>query len=115
MKNIKFKVNNYILECLVAETDQQLSQGLMYRVYPFPNMLFKFSEPGIRKFWMKNVYYPLDIIFISDNTIVDIFQASPNDSTLIGPDYLVDVVLEMPVGSCEQFNIKVGTKIFFDY
>ena len=41
-------------------------------------MLFVFEEPGRHSFWMKNVRFPLDIIFLNENMeVVDFFGNTP--------------------------------------
>ena len=49
-------------------------------------MLFVFTEPGEKSFWMKNTYLPLDIAFVApDGSILNILGMKPLDE---GPRYL---------------------------
>lgn len=74
------------LELEIADTSQELTQGLMYRESMEKNrgMLFVFNNEQQRSFWMKNTYIPLDIVFLdSDKKIVTIHSnASPLDTSL---------------------------------
>lgn len=48
------------------------------KLLPQRGMLFIYEKEAIRSFWMKNVNFPLDIIFInSDFEIIDIISAKP--------------------------------------
>src|SRR3989344_8044864 len=67
----------------VADTPEKTTLGLSYRESLPENfgMLFIFSEPHIPTFWMKEMNFPLDMIWIrEDNTIVDITQNVPQPS-----------------------------------
>ena len=52
--------------------------GLMYRNDFEGAMLFVFEEPGRYGFWMKNMRFPIDIIFLDEGMeIVDTFENVP--------------------------------------
>ena len=61
--------------------------------------------------------FPLDIIWINGNKIVDIsknIQAPKNTGRLpviISPSTKIDKVLELSAGAVEKFNIKIGDEI----
>ncbi|MFH1307109.1 MAG: DUF192 domain-containing protein [Candidatus Micrarchaeota archaeon] len=72
--------DNITIKAHVAQTTEELRQGLMYRTYLAENegMLFVFEEERHLSFWMANTVLPLDIIFLDENkTIVDIQQMDP--------------------------------------
>lgn len=99
----------------IATTPDQHEQGLMFRTQ-LPEkhgMLFLFHETKKRYMWMKNTFIPLDMIF-ADNTgkIVHIFEnAQPLDETIIPSQKPTAVVLELPAGSVQKENLKIGHKI----
>ena len=80
-------------------------------------MIFIFEEKGKHSFWMKNVKFPLDIIFISDDTIVDIAKnAEPkkeNDTNIpiFTPKENANFVLEINGGLSDEYEIKFGDKV----
>jgi len=53
----------------VAKTFEQRTIGLMFRKSLEENhgMLFIFEDEVVRKFWMKNTYISLDLLFIGSD------------------------------------------------
>jgi uncharacterized membrane protein (UPF0127 family) len=91
----------------------------MYRNKLLQNrgMLFVFEEEKIHTFWMKNMRFPLDIIWIdSDKKIVEIYKdAQPCKETCdsIIPKSRAKFVLEVNAGFVEKYKIKAGDKLEF--
>lgn len=105
----------------VADTDSKRKQGLGGRqsIASDGGMLFIFDKPGRYPFWMKGVSFPLDFIWIRAEKIVDLTQnvlpptLKQLDASL--PVYQskedVDQLLEVPAGTIEKLNIKVGDTV----
>ena len=80
-------------------------------------MLFVFENPGYHNFWMKNMKFPIDIIFIKDDKIVNIVEnATPpisenTNPPILKPDGPINKVLEINAGLSGKYNIKKGAKI----
>lgn len=80
-------------------------------------MLFLFDQPGMYTFWMKNMKFPIDILFINNDTIVSFVEnAQPVDATVenpavYAPEAAVDKVLEIKAGLVKQYEIKKGDKV----
>lgn len=96
----------------VAQTDEQMKQGLMF-VEQLPTqagMLFRYPRRRIGSMWMKNTLIPLDIIFInSSGKIVKIHQnATPKSLKSLRSKGQVKGALELAGGSTEKLNIQVG-------
>ena len=107
-------INDHEFNIVLAVTEQEQAKGLMYEKNPYP-MLFIFSEPSYKSFWMKNTPSPLDIVFIKECSVVDIFYGEPNSTRMVGPNSLVDMVLELPYGTCDKIKCKKGTKINYKF
>lgn len=79
-------------------------------------MLFIFPTDTSMPFWMKDMNYALDIIWISeDKTVADITPnldpASYPDS--FGPSVPVRYVLEVPAGFVIENGINIGDRVSF--
>ncbi len=111
MYSTKFEINSKQFTGLVAETNEEQELGLMYKKPPVPNMLFVYSKPRDVAFWMKNTPAKLDIIFCRDNKIIDIKVGEPMSTTLIKPNGLVDLVIELNYGMVSVFGFKIGDSV----
>ena len=101
----------------VANTAYARMQGLSGReaLAAGHGMLFLFDPPERVSFWMKDMRFPIDIVWISGNQVVGVeASASPNDSpsrTVYYPPSRVESVLEVPAGSAAQFGISAGSVV----
>jgi hypothetical protein len=102
----------------VAESVAAQARGLMFRqsLAQDSGMIFIFPKPQETRFWMKNTFIPLDILFIkADGTIHKIAQnAKPHDETQIPSDGEVKAVLEIVGGLSAQKGIKAGDRVVFE-
>jgi len=111
-------INGHILNIELAQTDQEKSKGLSGRKSLPDNsgMLFIFKEKSYPSFWMYDMNFPLDFIWISDETVVDITKdvANPDKGTkdsqltLYSPIHPVNYVLEVNAGYCDKMGIEIG-------
>ena len=106
----------YILE--VADTDSLREQGLSYRtsLAPQTGMLFMFDTPQILKFWMKDMNFPIDIIWLDENKTVLQIEHSLSLSTYsasFSPDSQTQYVIEIPVGDVGRIGVKMGDGLVF--
>ena len=99
---------------------QNLTKGLSGRnnLPEDQGMLFIFEKKGTYGFWMRDMKFPIDIIFIDDDMVVYIVEnASPGaqtpNLTIYIPDVPVNRVLELNAGQVKKLGIKKGIKITF--
>ena len=100
-----------VVDCEIPSTDEEKMTGLMYRDSLCDNcgMFYDYVDGG---FWMKNVNFPIEMIFINDNQIVDIKKANAQDETTIYPSVESNGNLEVNDGFCESNNISIGNKVY---
>lgn len=115
-KTPQIAINNHIFNLEITKTEKEKEIGLAkYKNIPQNfGMLFTFEKPGYHSFWMKNMRFPIDIIFIRNNKIVTIFKnvsppKSNNEQLLIyTPSQFSDTVLEINAGLSEKNKFKNG-------
>lgn len=117
---IKIKEKKYQVE--VVNSKESIALGLSGRKeIGSDGMLFVFSSPKYPVFWMKQMNFSLDFLWIKDKKIVQIDKNIPNpvsnvsleELELYKSKFLVDKVLEVRAGFVENENIKVGDKVEF--
>ncbi|PHS29527.1 MAG: hypothetical protein COA85_00040 [Robiginitomaculum sp.] len=95
-----------------ANTDEERSQGLMFRteLAKDTGMLFDFEGPRQVNMWMKNTLISLDMIFISaDGHIISIARnARPKSLRTIPSGGLAAAVLEISGGGSRKYGIARG-------
>ncbi|MCD4704860.1 DUF192 domain-containing protein [bacterium] len=78
-------------------------------------MLFVESKKKKHNFWMKDMRFPLDIVYINDKEIVEIFKNVPiktkGEYTSINPNQKANFILELNAGWCDLHNLKIGDQI----
>lgn len=97
----------------IANTPELRERGLSGRKSLDPNegMLFVFQRPGSYGFWMKDMLFPIDIIWFDENrTVVDVWENATPDSypKTHTPKHLSQFVLEVSAGYISEHDIKVG-------
>ncbi|TSC96800.1 MAG: hypothetical protein Athens101426_40 [Parcubacteria group bacterium Athens1014_26] len=120
-KTTRVKINNSVFEVEVAKSLAELSKGLSGRegLAESKGMLFVFSFSGKNGFWMKDMKFPLDIIWIKDNRIVGIEKNVPPPATaaeglkIYYPPESINKVLEINAGLSDKLGIKVGDEAVY--
>ena len=122
-KELNFRnvcINNNCFEVEIARTIEEKRQGLMNRdnLPESKGMLFIYSSEGFYSFWMKNMEFPLDIIWINkDKEIVHIKKnvqpCLENTCHGFGSEEKAMYILEINSGLIDKIGIKIGDKIFF--
>lgn len=111
MEKVLVRIGNKVYNCMLAKTEEQRRKGLMDLDYLAPDegMLFEFTKEGTHEFWMKNTSIELTQISInSDDEVEQVYQAIPNDETLIpfhNCKYLLEVNRTTDIQKGDDFEI----------
>lgn len=99
------------VDCEIPTTEEEKSTGLMYRDSLGENsgMFYDYVDGG---FWMDNVKFPIEMIFVNDDEIVDIKKAKAYDKTSVYPSVESNGNLEVNDGFSENNNISIGNKVY---
>jgi len=105
------------LDIELAETSYERETGLMHRksMEDKQAMLFIFSSSLPQRFYMKNTYIPLDIIYLDENKKIVSFQknAEPLNETGLPSIKPAMYVLEINAGLADKWSLEVGDMISF--
>jgi uncharacterized membrane protein (UPF0127 family) len=75
-------------------------------------MLFSMSNPGLHAFCMRDMRFPIDIIWIADGKVAGMSEhLSQSYPGVVTPPVPVRLVLEVPGGFAERHGIKVGDPV----
>lgn len=118
------KIGDALFPVDLALTPEQRSQGLSGRevMAADTGMLFIFENEGTFSFWMKEMHFPLDIVWIgADCTVVDVTLGAPppeEDQALadlprFSPNSPAQYVLEINAGEFVEQGIEPGDLVEF--
>jgi uncharacterized membrane protein (UPF0127 family) len=102
----------------VADTEEKRAQGLSGRAFLPSNtsMLFEFDKPDTHGIWMKDMLFPIDIIWLDKNKIIVnlVSNAEPESYPHVYyPPKESLYVLEIRAGLIKDKNLKIGDEILF--
>ena len=103
----------------IANTDASRTQGLSGRasLASHTGLLFIFDEPGQYGFWMKDMHFPIDIIWIDENWLVVGVEREVAPNTfpqIFEPISPIKYVLEINSGEASRLGIDTGSRLIFD-
>jgi uncharacterized protein len=123
-ENIKYvNIAGQNIKVDLALTGSEQEQGLSGREGLKDNegMLFVFAKPGEYSFWMKDMKFPIDIIWLSeglkviyikDNALPELY---PETYRPVSNDGDAKYVLEVNSGFSKKNNLKIGDSVLFTY
>lgn len=102
----------------IADTDDERTNGLsgITDMAPHEGVLFQFDVAGQKVFWMKDMKFPLDFVYVNNNQVVELKEnmlpsSYPNTITNFQP---ANIIIELNAGQIKQRNIKVGDVLELD-
>jgi uncharacterized membrane protein (UPF0127 family) len=111
-------INGFTVNLEIADTEQKKNEGLSNRDFLPQNsgMLFVFDTPGEYVFWMNEMNFPLDFIWLNGNKVVQTNENVPaplkgEPPAVIKPEYAVDKVLEVNAGFIKSASVKIGDEV----
>lgn len=112
----RFSLNGQEFSAVVARRPEDISLGLSGRdSIGADAMLFLLPQAGRSSFWMYQMKFPLDFIWIAQGRVIDLHQDIPApvpfnsaDIATVSPSIPAEAVLEVPAGFIRQHNIATG-------
>lgn len=117
VRSTQLQVGSTPLTVEIAQTQVEQQRGLSGRINLAPNagMLFIFSAPGQYRFWMKDMAFPLDFLWLRSGTIIEITSNVPVPTSSVPlfyqPSQPIDMVIEVNSGWAAQHAIMPGQTI----
>lgn len=107
------RVGDQVVRVSIADTHESRQKGLSGRdgLASDEGMLFVFPEDGMYGFWMKDMRFPIDIVWLSDDW--KIVHMAENVSPSTYPQSFTSseparYVLELPAGYAALHGIGIG-------
>jgi uncharacterized membrane protein (UPF0127 family) len=125
--SLAINIGQNTIRAKVADTEHLRSMGLSYteKIDDNVGMLFVFDDVSTKNFWMRGMYFNIDIIWIDENKQVvgffenvskDTFnQKNPEQSKIFRSPVNTKYVLEVNAGTIEKLKIKTGDNLDFSY
>ena len=105
----------HVIDAELADTAERQQRGLSGRrqLADGQGMLFRYDEPGLHGFWMPDMHFDIDILWIRAGRIVHVEASVPHSDarTIYRPREPADLVLEVPAGSAEHRGWRVGDSV----
>ncbi|MFZ3011963.1 MAG: DUF192 domain-containing protein [Minisyncoccia bacterium] len=120
-EDIKYvKIAGKEIKVELALTEVEQNKGLSGRSNLMENsgMLFVFDKPEKYSFWMKDMKFSIDIIWISEEMKVVYVAQDTQPETFpktFGPEMDAKYVLEVEAGFSGKNNLKAGDEVLFTY
>jgi len=117
LPELKIKLAGQELTVEVAKTPLTWKRGLSDRKELAANrgLLFIFSNEARQSFWMKDMRFPIDIIWFDNGIVVDIAPNVKPSFIEPLPEYMprlpANSVLEVNAGWSEKFGLKIGDQL----
>lgn len=110
------------LQLEVANTIAKRARGLSGRATLAEGwgMLFLFAQPLVQTFWMREMHFPIDIVWVRGDEIIGFVEnalpprAEESPATFTSLQS-VDKVLEVNAGFVARYGVKIGDTIQFNY
>lgn len=100
-----------------SEKDKEVGLSSISSLPKDQGMVFTFDHPDFYAFWMRNMKFPIDIIYIANRKIVTIVSnvAAPSSDSSSSPIYKpkqpADTVLEINAGLSNQYHFAAGDNV----
>jgi uncharacterized membrane protein (UPF0127 family) len=116
--DVQIKANGQTINAQTAQTEQEREKGLSGKACLGPNqgVLFVFDKPAGYAFWMKDMKFNIDIVWISPDKKV--IYKKENLSPATYPHSFTNpvpakYVLEVAAGQADKLGLQPGTQLYY--
>ncbi len=114
---LKVKETEIAVDLAITKEDQIKGLSGRKSLSPEEGMLFVYNQPRKVSIWMKEMNFPIDIIWIDEKKQISYFKKEVSPDTYpesFTPNRPVRYVLEVPAGFIENHNIQIGDNVEFE-
>lgn len=108
-------IGMHVIDAEVADTPARRQRGLSGRTSlgESEGMLFPYPEAGLHGFWMPDMHFDIDIVWIRAGRIVDVTADVSKDEprAVHRPREPADLVLELPAGTAARRGFEAGDAV----
>lgn len=109
-------INNQPFKALIADTISKRIKGLSNRgsLPKDEAMLFVFDKCDYHGFWMKDMNFPIDIIWLNEEKVIVDIKTNIEPKTwpkIFYPNQLAYYGIEINAGLVQKYEIKEGQKV----
>lgn len=112
------RINDVSIPVELATSTEAVTKGLSGRpsLDEDAGMLFVFDFPYRYRFWMPEMNFPLDMIWIENGRVADITENATNNFDPLAPVFYqpnvpVHYVLEVNAGFAKKHNLKIDDQV----
>lgn len=110
------QIANRAVRVDIADTPEERARGLGGRaaLAEDEGMLFVFEEDGYHAFWMKDMDFPIDIVWISRDGLIAHIEENVGPETYpaaFAPRREARYAVELPAGFVERHGVRVGDAV----
>jgi uncharacterized membrane protein (UPF0127 family) len=106
----------YMLSLASTQREQQLGLGGRKLLPQDQGMLFIFGQPSVQCFWMKDMHFPIDMIWVSASRRVEYIKANVSPSSYPNtfcPNAQAKYVIELNAGQAKQAHLHPRQPLSF--
>jgi uncharacterized membrane protein (UPF0127 family) len=115
-KVLRIDGNSINAELATNATQQEKGLGGRSCIGANEGMLFVFKQPGFYPFWMKDMKFPIDIVWISSSHTVVTVKPDVSPSTYpknFSNSEPAQYVLEVGTGQAQKLDLRNGATVSF--
>jgi len=113
----RVSVGMHVVEAEVADTPARKTRGLSgrTRLAEGQGLLFPYAYEDLHGFWMFDMHFDIDIVWIRGDRIVDVTHGAvhdpPGELPIYRPSEPADLVLEVPAGTAARLGWRPGDPV----
>lgn len=112
-ESFEMRIGDEVYTLALADTPTLRMRGLseVTTLDPFDGMIFVFDREGEYSFWMKDMLFPIDIVWLNKDMEIVLIHEHIQPETFpesFGGEVVSQYVIEFPAGFVESVGLEIG-------